>query len=150
MRYSKASAQCRDLLDRAQQPTQKLLKQGNVPPWLESSLLQFYSRHHNLNDRYEIPIPQMKINIFLFPLSVARLLQGLTAYMSSAVGVLSEAGTGYHSRTPKFIPWLFDWVRVVNLFNLCVAQICVFMSCHAICDLCIKTMLGDEFMFSWK
>jgi hypothetical protein len=94
IRYSRASAQCSDILDRAQQPTQKLLKQGNVPPRFESSLLQFYSRHHNLNYRYEIPISQMKINLFLFPLSVARLLQGLTAYMSNAGGCLIRSRNG--------------------------------------------------------
>jgi len=46
-------------LIRAQLLTQKLLKQGHVAPKLKSSLQEFYGRHHNLVDRYEISISQM-------------------------------------------------------------------------------------------
>ena len=63
--YSRACAQYNDFLDRAQLLTQKLLNQGYVAPRLKSSLRKFYSRHHNLVDRYEISISQMTMNLLL-------------------------------------------------------------------------------------
>ena len=42
MRYCRASAQCTDILDRAQLLTQNLLKQGYVAPRLNSSLQKVY------------------------------------------------------------------------------------------------------------
>jgi hypothetical protein len=44
------------LLDRAQQMTQRLLKQGYVAPWLKSSLQQIYNRHSKLIVLYLFPI----------------------------------------------------------------------------------------------
>ena len=52
-RYSRACAQYRDFMERAQPLTQKLIKQGYVAPRLKSSLQKFYSHHHNLVDHYE-------------------------------------------------------------------------------------------------
>ena len=67
IRYSRACAQYSDFLDDiVQLLTQRLLKQGYVPPKLKSSLHIFYGRHHNLVDRYEISISQMTLDGF-FP-----------------------------------------------------------------------------------
>ena len=65
-RYSRAFAQLSNFLDRAQLLTQKLLKQNYVAPMLNSSLNKFYSRHHNLVDRYEISISQLTMDLLLF------------------------------------------------------------------------------------
>ena len=54
IRYSKAYAQYRDDLDRAQLRTQKVLKLGYVAPMLKSSLLILFGRHHKMVDHYEI------------------------------------------------------------------------------------------------
>ena len=40
-------------IDRARLLTKKLLNQGYVVPKLQSSLLKFYGRHHDLVDRYD-------------------------------------------------------------------------------------------------
>jgi hypothetical protein len=66
VRYSRAYAQYSDFLDRAQLLTQKLLKQDYVAPRLESSLKQFYGRHQDLVDNYEIFISQMTMNLLFF------------------------------------------------------------------------------------
>ena len=41
--------------------TQELLKQGYVAPNLKQSPQNYYSRHHELVDRYEISVSQMPI-----------------------------------------------------------------------------------------
>jgi len=80
IRYSRACAPYSDFLDIAQLLTQKILKQGYVPPKLRSPLQTFYSRHHHLVNIYEIALPQITQDlflltyIFLFPLSPTRLL----------------------------------------------------------------------------
>ena len=94
---------------RAQLLTQKLLKQFYIPPWLKSSLQTStvditikltatkypYLTWQSIFTFYE--------DIF-FLLSVPRLLQDLTVYMSNTVGVLSEAGTTYPLRAYAFTP----------------------------------------------
>ena len=86
--------------------------------------------------------PYLKWQWIFFSFLYHCLLHVLTAYMSNTVGVLSGAGTGYHSRAPKLTLWLFDGISVVNLFNLCVVQICVFTlwvtSCDVLYDFRIK------------
>ena len=120
IRYSRACAQCSDLLDRAQQPTQKLLKQGNVAPRLKSSLQLFYSCHHNLNYRYEIPISQMTMNLFLF------------SSISATTFTVLDCIDGF----------------VLLIFLMCV--LFWVTSSDFLYDFCIKSMFGDEFMFPWK
>jgi hypothetical protein len=66
IRYSRACVQYRDFLDRAQLLTQNLLKQGYAAPRLKSSLQQFYGRHRNLVDRYEISTSQMTMDLLPF------------------------------------------------------------------------------------
>jgi hypothetical protein len=58
---SNISAQYSCFLDRPQLLTQELLKQGHVAPRLNSSLQKLYGRHHNLVDRYEISISQIRV-----------------------------------------------------------------------------------------
>jgi hypothetical protein len=43
--------------------SQKLLSQGYVQPLLKSSLQKFYDRHHDLVDRYDVSISQMRLDI---------------------------------------------------------------------------------------
>jgi len=65
-RYSRACAQYSDFRDMAKLLMQKLLNQGYVAPMLRSSVQNFYSRHHNLVDLYEISISQMTMDLLLF------------------------------------------------------------------------------------
>ena len=53
-------------MDRTQLPTQNLRKQGYIALMLKSSLQKFYNRHHQLVDRYEIPISQMAMDRLSF------------------------------------------------------------------------------------
>ena len=64
IRYSRACCQYSDFLNRAQLLTNKLLQQGYVAQRLKSSLLKFYGRHHDLIDRYETSVSQMRSDIF--------------------------------------------------------------------------------------
>ena len=85
MRHCRACAHYSDFLDRPQQITQKLPKQGYVSPRLKSSLQKLYGRHHDLVDRYEISIPQMTITFYVdyfLLLSLPRLLPDMTVYTS--------------------------------------------------------------------
>jgi hypothetical protein len=65
-RYSRVCVQYIDFLDRPQQLTQMLLKQGYFAPRLKSSLQKFDGRHHNLVDRYEMFISQLTTDFLLF------------------------------------------------------------------------------------
>jgi hypothetical protein len=51
---------------RAQLLTQFVLKKVYFAPMLWSSLQKFYSRHHDLADRYEISISKMTMDLLLF------------------------------------------------------------------------------------
>ena len=53
-----------DFIDRSRLLTQKLLNQGFVAPKLQSSLLKFYGRHHDLVDRYDKTVSKMKEDLF--------------------------------------------------------------------------------------
>ena len=53
-RYSWATVQYSDLSGRVQLLTQKLLEQGYVGRRLKLALQNFYSRHHQLVNHYEI------------------------------------------------------------------------------------------------
>ena len=64
IRYSRACDIYEDFIGRARLLTQKLLNQGYVAPKLKSSLLKFYGRHHDLVDRYDKTITQMKEDLF--------------------------------------------------------------------------------------
>ena len=64
IRYSRACEVYNDFIDRARLLTEKLLKQGYVAPKLKSSLLKFYGRHHDLVDRYNQTVSQMKLDLF--------------------------------------------------------------------------------------
>jgi hypothetical protein len=59
---------------------------------LNSSLQRFYSRDHDLVDRYEISISQMTMDFLLFTYifssMTARLLPDVIVHMSNTVGVL--------------------------------------------------------------
>ena len=41
-----------------------LFNQGYVVPKLQSSLLKFYGRHHDLADKYDKTVSQMKEDLF--------------------------------------------------------------------------------------
>ena len=64
IRYSRACDIYSDFIDRARLLTKKLLNQGSVVPKLQSSLLKFYGRHHDLVDRYDKTVSQMKEDLF--------------------------------------------------------------------------------------
>jgi hypothetical protein len=64
IRYSKACGSYQDFLDRGLLLTRKLLNQGFLMAKLKSSLRKFYSRHHNLVDRYGISVSQMTTDMF--------------------------------------------------------------------------------------
>jgi hypothetical protein len=64
IRYSRACDIYSDFIDRARLLTKKLLNQGYVVPKLQSSLLKFYGRHHDLVDRYDKTVSQMKEDLF--------------------------------------------------------------------------------------
>ena len=91
-RFSRACAQSGGFLYRAQLLTQSYPKQGYVAPTLKSSLQRFYSRDHDLVDRYEISISQMTMDFLLFTYifysMTARLLPDVIVHMSNTVGVL--------------------------------------------------------------
>jgi hypothetical protein len=53
-----------DFLNRVKTLSQKLVGQGYVQPLLLSSLHKFYGRHHDIIERYEVFVSQMRINIF--------------------------------------------------------------------------------------
>jgi hypothetical protein len=68
-RYSRSFDQYSDFLKRAQQFSQNLLKQGYVGLRFKSSLQNFYGRHHELVDYYEVQhvsISQTTMDIFPF------------------------------------------------------------------------------------
>ena len=46
--------------------TQKLLKQDQAAPMLNSSLHKLYRCHRNLVDSYEVSISQMTMDLLLF------------------------------------------------------------------------------------
>ena len=62
--YSRACDIYPDFIDRARLLTQKLLNQGFVAPKSQSSLLEFYGRHHDLVGRYDITVSKMKEDLF--------------------------------------------------------------------------------------
>jgi hypothetical protein len=116
---------------RAQLLTPKLLKQFYIPPWLKSSLQTStvvitikltatkypYLTWQSIFTFYE--------DIF-FLLSVPRLLQDLTVYMSNTVGVLPEAGTTYPLRAYAFTPGLLVGSGSLILLVYCAVLVCAF------------------------
>ena len=64
IRECRACTMYSDFLNRAKLLSQKLLGQGYVQPLLISSLKKFYGRHHDLTDRYDVSISQMRLDIF--------------------------------------------------------------------------------------
>ena len=64
IRYSRAFGSYQDFLDRGLLLTRKLLNQGFLLVKLNSSLRQFYGRHHDLVDRYGISVSQMIMDMF--------------------------------------------------------------------------------------
>ena len=64
IRYSRACGSYQDYLDRGLLLTRKLLNQGFLLVKLKSSLRKFYSRHHDLVDRYGISVSQMTTDMF--------------------------------------------------------------------------------------
>ena len=64
IRYSRACDIYSDFLTRAKLLSQKLTSQGYVHPLLISSLKKCYGRHHDLIDKYDVSISQMRCDIF--------------------------------------------------------------------------------------
>jgi hypothetical protein len=62
--YSRACGSCQDALDRGLLLTRKLLNQGFLLVKLKSSHRKFYGRHHDLVDRYGIPVSQLAMDMF--------------------------------------------------------------------------------------
>ena len=57
IRFSRACDSYQDFIDRGLLLTRKLLNQGFLLVKLKSSHRKFYGRHHDLVDRYGIPVP---------------------------------------------------------------------------------------------
>ena len=74
--------------------TQKLLK-TDVAPRLKSSLQNFYGRHYELVDRYEISISQITIDLFAFTQICSFFFQRPDFDFSITVNVLYEAVIAY-------------------------------------------------------
>ena len=64
IRYFKACGSYQDFLNRGLLLTRKLLNQEFLLVKLKSSLRKFYSRHHDLVDRYRISVSQMTTDMF--------------------------------------------------------------------------------------
>jgi hypothetical protein len=64
IRYFKACGSYQDFLNRGLLLTRKLLNQEFLLVKLKSSLRRFYSRHHDLVDRYRISVSQMTTDMF--------------------------------------------------------------------------------------
>ena len=60
--------------------SQKLVGQGYVQPLLISTLHKFYGRHHDIIERYEVFVSQMRINIFRLYFSPDLTLPDLTPH----------------------------------------------------------------------
>jgi len=64
IRYSRACDSYQDFLDRGLPLTWKQLNQGFHLVKLKSSHRKFYGRHHDLVDRYGIPVSQLTTDMF--------------------------------------------------------------------------------------
>ena len=64
IRYSRACGSYQDFLDRGLLLTRKLLNQGFLLVKLKSSHRKFYDHHHDLIDRYGIPVSQLTTDMF--------------------------------------------------------------------------------------
>ena len=64
IRYSRAYGSYQDFLDRGLMLTRKLLNQGFLLVKLKASYRKFYGRHHDLVDRYGIPVSQLTTDMF--------------------------------------------------------------------------------------
>ena len=64
IQYSRACGSYHDFLDRVVLLTRKLLNQGFLLVKMQSSLLRFYGRHHDMVDRYGIYASQMTTDMF--------------------------------------------------------------------------------------
>jgi hypothetical protein len=64
IRYSTACGSYQDVLDRGLLLKRKLLNQGFLLVKLKSSHRKFYGRHHDLVDRYGIPVSQLTMDMF--------------------------------------------------------------------------------------
>ena len=64
IRYSRACGSYQDFLDRGLLLTRKLLNQGFLLVKLKSSHRKFYDHHHDLVDRYGIPVSQLTTDMF--------------------------------------------------------------------------------------
>jgi hypothetical protein len=64
IRYSTACGSYQDVFDRGLLLKRKLLNQGFLLVKLKSSHRKFYGRHHDLVDRYGIPVSQLTMDMF--------------------------------------------------------------------------------------
>jgi hypothetical protein len=64
IRYYRAYGSYQDFLDRGLMLTRKLLNQGFLLVKLKASYRKFYGRHHDLVDRYGIPVSQLTTDMF--------------------------------------------------------------------------------------
>ena len=64
IRYFRVCGSYQDFLDRGLLLTRKLLNQGFLLVKLKSSHRKFYGRHHDLVDRYGIPVSQLTTDMF--------------------------------------------------------------------------------------
>ena len=62
--YSRACGSYKDFLDVGLLLTRKLLNQGFLLVKMQSSLLRFYGRHHDLVDYYGIYVSKMTTDMF--------------------------------------------------------------------------------------
>ena len=99
-----------DFLNRAKTLSQKLLGQGYVQPLLLSSLQKLYGRHHDIIERYEVWVSQMRINIFRLYFS-PDIITGIDSTLDwliyNVTGVVYGAGHAYPSKAPDVTPGFY-------------------------------------------
>jgi hypothetical protein len=106
-----------DFLNRAKTLSQRLLDQSYVQPFLLSSLQKLYGRHHDIIERYEVLVSQMRINIFRLYVSPDLTLLDLTP---PGLTHLQCDGCCIRSRTclPIQSTWChsrFLWQKQINM-----------------------------------
>ena len=94
IRYSRACDSYQDFLDRCLLLTRKLLNQGFLLVKLKSSLRKFYSRHHDLVDRYGIFVSQMTTDMFHMPVLSSFMTYHQVCKWINTTDATSGAGTG--------------------------------------------------------
>jgi hypothetical protein len=127
-------SQCSDFLDRVQLLTQKLLKQGYVAHRLKWQLKNGYCGDDGwlLRNMY-----QMTMDLFPFLCSITDKTFTWLDYMSDTAGILSETGTAYPSRSPRFTSCICYFFILFFVLFFVVGYLLSFLCCVVIfCFVC--------------